>query len=63
MDPADNPERRHLHASDLRALAQMTTQAVVGVTHIVEGVHQSVWGTLGVAGGNQPGSTGGPGSA
>ena len=59
MDPAANPERRHLHASDLRALAQMTTQAVVGVTHIVEGVHQSVWGTLGVAGGNTPGSTGG----
>lgn len=37
----------------------MATQAVVGVTHIVEGVHQSVWTTLGVAGGDQPGRTGG----
>lgn len=59
MEPVPGPERRHVQASDLRALAQMATQAVVGVTHIVEGVHQSVWGTLGVAGGNRPGSTGG----
>lgn len=50
---------KHVHASDFRALAQMTTHAVLGATHIVEGVHQSVWSTLGVAGGDQPGRTGG----
>ncbi len=59
MEPLPSRERRHVQPSDLRALAQMATQAVVGVTHIVEGVHQSVWATLGVAGGDRPGSTGG----
>lgn len=59
MEPLPSPERRHVQPSDLRALAQMATQAVVGVTHIVEGVHQSVWATLGVTGGDRPGSTGG----
>ena len=41
---------RHLHPSDLRALAQLATQATLGVTDIVEGVHQSVWSTFGVRG-------------
>jgi hypothetical protein len=46
-------------ASDLRGLAQLATQATAGVTRMVEGVHQSVWDTLGVAGGPEPGQTGG----
>ena len=46
-------------ASDLRGLAQLATQATAGVTRMVEGVHQSVWDTLGVAGGPEPGRTGG----
>ena len=50
---------KHLHASDLRAVAQLATQATAGVTRIVEGVHQSVWDTLGVKGGHLPGQTGG----
>jgi hypothetical protein len=50
---------RHLRASDLRGVAQLATQAAVGVTRIVEGVHQSVWSTLGVSGGKAPGQTGG----
>jgi len=50
---------KHLQASDLRALAQLATQATLGITHIVEGVHQSVWTTLGVRGGPAPGQTGG----
>jgi hypothetical protein len=32
---------------DLRALLQLATQATAGVTDIVEGVHQSIWTTLG----------------
>ncbi len=50
---------KHLHASDLRAVAQLAIQATAGVTRIVEGVHQSVWDTLGVKGGHLPGQTGG----
>ena len=51
-----NPPRRfrgalkHLRASDVLAVSQLATQATVGVTDIAEGVHQSVWGTLGVSG-------------
>ena len=46
---------KHLHASDLRAVAQLATQATLGVTSVVEGVHQSVWKTLGSPDGGQPG--------
>ncbi len=56
--PAPRNLLNHLHASDLRGLAQLATQATVGVTRIAEGVHQSVWDTLGVPGG-APGQTGG----
>ena len=42
--------RKHLRASDLRGLARLATQATEGVTDIVEGVHRSVLGTLGIAG-------------
>lgn len=47
---ADKP-RKHLRASDVRGIAQLATAATVNVSHIAEGVHQSVWGTLGVSGG------------
>ena len=40
----------HLRRSDLRGVAQLATQATAGVARITEGVHQSVWSTLGVAG-------------
>jgi hypothetical protein len=43
--------------SDLRAIAQLATQATHAVTGIVEGVHQSVWDTLGVPGSATPGRT------
>jgi len=42
---------RHLQASDLRAIAQLLAQGTLGVTRIAEGVHQSVWRTLGMPGG------------
>jgi hypothetical protein len=53
------PPRRpfdHLQPSDLRAAAQLATQATRGVTRITEGVHQAVWSVMGVPGG-QPEQT------
>jgi hypothetical protein len=44
--------------ADLRGLVQLASQATCGVSGIVEGVHQSVWSTLGVSG-RAPGRTGG----
>ncbi len=38
-------------ATDVRGAAQLATQATLGVTRMVEGVHQSVWGSIGVPGG------------
>jgi hypothetical protein len=46
-----------LRLSDVRAIAQLATQATMGVTRIAEGVHQSVWRTLGAPGGKAPGQT------
>ncbi|NDP38626.1 MAG: alpha/beta hydrolase [Rhodoferax sp.] len=54
--PSKNPPK-HLHASDLRGVAQLATQATLGVARIAEGVHQSVWSSLGVPGGKTPGKT------
>jgi hypothetical protein len=52
MRSTQNPSPpRHLHASDLRALALLVTEATAGITSVAEGVHQSVWRTLGVPGG------------
>ncbi|MCW8330262.1 GPI inositol-deacylase [Photobacterium sp. SDRW27] len=48
---------KHLRISDLRGVVQLTTQATMSVTKITEGVHQSVWSTLGIPGGNEPGQT------
>jgi hypothetical protein len=48
---------RHLRPSDLRGVAQLATQATRGVTRIVEGVHQSVYDTMGVPGGPATGQT------
>lgn len=48
---------RQWRMADLRGAARLATQATQGVTHIVEGIHQSVLGTLGVPGGTEPGRT------
>lgn len=58
-EPLPKTPLTHLRLSDLRGIAQLATQATEGVTGIVEGVHQSVWSTLGVSGGREPGQTGG----
>ena len=47
----------HWRASDLRAVAQLATQATTAVAHIAEGVHQSVWASMGVPGGKDAGQT------
>ena len=41
---------KHLRPSDLRGVAQLATQATQGVATMAEGVHQSVWGTMGISG-------------
>ena len=41
----------HLRPSDLRAVAQLATQATSGVATMAEGVHHAVLGTMGLAGG------------
>lgn len=48
---------KHLRASDARGVAQLATQATLGVTRIVEGAQQAVWSTLGMPGGKEPGTT------
>lgn len=40
----------HLRATDLRAVAQLATQATLGVASIAEGVHRAVLGSIGVPG-------------
>src|ERR1035437_3160715 len=42
---------RHVRTSDLRGVAQLATQATLGISHIAEGVHQSVWRSLGAPAG------------
>ena len=54
--PAPKPSR-HLRPSDLRATVNLAVGATHGVTRMAEGVHQAVWGSLGVPGGTQPGQT------
>ena len=60
MPPPYNPPAkhplRHLRASDLRALAQLAAEGTEGISDIVEGVHRSVWRTLGAPVG-EPGRT------
>ena len=46
-----------LRASDIRGIARLATQTTEGVTDIVEGVHQSVWSTVGAPGNDEPGRT------
>lgn len=55
--PASGNPLKHLRISDLRGVAQLATQATTGVARIAEGVHQSVWGSMGVPGGKAGGTT------
>jgi pimeloyl-ACP methyl ester carboxylesterase len=51
--PPPKGQLKHLRATDIKGIAQLATQATVGVARIAEGVHQSVWGSMGVPGGAQ----------
>jgi hypothetical protein len=55
--PAGAKSPGHWRVSDLRGVAQLATQATTAVAHIAEGVHQSVWGAMGVPGGKAAGQT------
>jgi len=50
-------ELKNLRISDIRGIAQLATQASVGVIRIAEGVHQAVWKTMGAPGSKTPGQT------
>lgn len=50
---------RHLRPTDLKAAAQLATQATHGVINIVEGVHRSVHRQLGLSQNTAPEQTGG----
>jgi len=55
IPPGSSPRRavlRHLRPSDLRAAAQLASQATQGVINITEGVHQSVRRRLGFSSGS-----------
>jgi pimeloyl-ACP methyl ester carboxylesterase len=55
--PAAPKPGRHLRATDLRGAAHLATQATLAVTTITEGVHQSVWRTLGAPSGTTTAQT------
>lgn len=48
---------KHLRRSDLRATAQLLTQATHQVAQVVEGMHRSVLEHIGLPGGAEPGRT------
>ena len=50
---------RHLRTSDVAAVAKLASSATTGVTHIAEGVHQSVRRSLGLPAGKLPEQAGG----
>ncbi len=54
MSVKPNKTQSHLRASDLRAVAQLAFDATHAVTDMAEGVHQSVWRTLGAPSGKTP---------
>ncbi len=49
--------RKHLRRSDLRATAQLLTQATRQVAQVVEGMHRSVLDRIGLPGADAPGRT------
>ncbi|RYF62663.1 MAG: alpha/beta hydrolase, partial [Comamonadaceae bacterium] len=53
--PAKKGALQQLRVSDLRGAASLATKATTGISRVVEGVHQSVLGTLGLPGGAKPG--------
>jgi len=55
--PTSKKAVKHLSALDIRGIAQLVTEATVGLTGIVEGVHHSVLSTMSVPSNTVPGQT------
>jgi len=55
--PMPKKSLRHLRSSDLRAAALLATEATHAITSMTEGVHQSVWRTLGAPSGDTTAQT------
>ena len=55
------PIPQHLRRSDLRATAQLLTQATRQVAQVVEGMHRSVLDRIGLPGADVPGRSRKPG--
>ena len=59
MNRSPRAARVPVRITDLRGVAQLVTQGTVAVSHIAEGVHQAVLGSVGFSAGRPPGRTGG----
>ena len=57
MTPTPPRRRRPIRIAELRGIARLATQATTGVTAISEGLHQAIWRTLGMPGGETEGRT------
>jgi len=55
--PPPKKTSRHLRSTDLRAAALLATEATHAITTLTEGVHQSVWRTLGAPSGDTTAQT------
>ena len=59
LKPSREALLRHVRPADLKAAAQLATQATTGAIGVAEGVHQAVRTRLGLPAGQEPGRTGG----
>lgn len=59
LKPTREALLRHVRPADLKAAAQLVTQATTGAIGVAEGVHQAVRSRLGLPAGSEPGRTGG----
>ena len=59
LKPTREALLRHVRPADLKAAAQLVTQATTGAIGVAEGVHQAVRSRLGLPAGIEPGRAGG----
>ncbi len=57
QNPSAGRPQRALRVSDVRGILRLLSQGTAGMTRVVEAVHRSVWGALGIPGGSRPGRT------
>ncbi len=58
-DPETPPKlpRKPLRIAEMRGAAKLVTRSSLGITRMAEGVHRSVWNTMGIPGGKKSGRT------